>query len=75
MSKLIARLDPGWLLKGNVLRFAGDVQGYIIDQFIKPQPNDRTDEYGGSIEKRCRFALEVVKAVTDEIGSERVGIR
>ena len=51
------------------------LQGYIIDQFIKPKPNDRTDEYGGSIENRCRLCLEVVKAVTDEVGSEKVGIR
>ncbi|KAI9075535.1 hypothetical protein K1719_036700 [Acacia pycnantha] len=49
--------------------------GYLLDQFMKDQVNDRTDEYGGSIEKRCRFPLEVVKAVSDEIGSERVGIR
>lgn len=51
------------------------LQGYIIDQFLKPKPNNRTDEYGGSIEKRCRFCLEIVKAVTDEIGSQKVGLR
>nr|POF10879.1 12-oxophytodienoate reductase 2 [Quercus suber] len=39
------------------------------------QVNDRTDEYGGSLENRCRFPLEVVKAVADEIGAEKVGIR
>ena len=33
------------------------------------------DEYGGSIENRCKFCLEVVKAVVEEVGSERVGIR
>ncbi|RWV86176.1 hypothetical protein GW17_00051957 [Ensete ventricosum] len=49
--------------------------GYLIDQFLKDSVNDRTDEYGGSLEKRCRFALEVVEAVVDEIGAERVGIR
>ncbi|DBB09760.1 TPA: hypothetical protein ACH3X3_001395 [Trebouxia sp. C0006] len=49
--------------------------GYIIDQFIKPTPNNRTDEYGGSVEKRCRLCLEVVKAVTDEVGADKVGIR
>lgn len=42
---------------------------------MKDQVNDRTDEYGGSLENRCRFALEVVEAVTQEIGSNRVGIR
>ncbi|KAL5559821.1 hypothetical protein UlMin_036032 [Ulmus minor] len=49
--------------------------GYLIDQFMKDQVNDRTDKYGGSLENRCRFALEVVEAVSDEIGADRVGIR
>ncbi|KAF5809092.1 putative 12-oxophytodienoate reductase [Helianthus annuus] len=41
--------------------------GYLIDQFLKDEINDRTDEYGGSLENRCRFALEVVDAVVKEI--------
>ncbi|GLC42802.1 hypothetical protein PLESTB_001419400 [Pleodorina starrii] len=49
--------------------------GYFIDQFIKDSVNDRTDEYGGSIENRCRFALEVVEAVVNAVGADRVGIR
>ncbi|KAI3872209.1 hypothetical protein MKW98_011701 [Papaver atlanticum] len=49
--------------------------GYLIDQFMKDQVNDRTDKYGGSLENRCRFALEVVEAVADEIGADKVGIR
>nr|GEW48922.1 putative 12-oxophytodienoate reductase 11 [Tanacetum cinerariifolium] len=49
--------------------------GYLIDQFLKDGVNDRTDQYGGSLEKRCRFALEIVKAVADEIGPEKVGIK
>ncbi|TYI97014.1 hypothetical protein E1A91_D01G113700v1 [Gossypium mustelinum] len=49
--------------------------GYLIDQFLKDQVNDRTDEYGGSLENRCRFPLQVVEAVADEIGADRVGIR
>ncbi|KAL3141539.1 hypothetical protein ABBQ32_004789 [Trebouxia sp. C0010 RCD-2024] len=49
--------------------------GYLIDQFLKESINDRTDEYGGSIENRCRFCIEVVKAVVDEVGSDVVGIR
>ncbi|WJX60051.1 12-oxophytodienoate reductase 1 [Trifolium repens] len=49
--------------------------GYMLEQFMKDQVNDRTDEYGGSLENRCRFALEVVEAVANEIGAERVGIR
>lgn len=49
--------------------------GYLIDQFMKDQVNDRDDEYGGSLENRCRFALEVVEAVANEIGADRVGVR
>lgn len=49
--------------------------GYLIDQFMKDGANQRTDEYGGSIENRARFALEVVDAVAKEIGAGRVGIR
>ncbi|GLI60109.1 hypothetical protein VaNZ11_002155 [Volvox africanus] len=49
--------------------------GYLIDQFLKDSINDRTDEYGGSIENRCRFALEVVEAVVEAVGADRVGIR
>lgn len=49
--------------------------GYLIDQFLKDEINKRNDEYGGSIENRCRFAIEVVKAVADEIGADKVGIR
>eukprot|EP00897_Mesotaenium_endlicherianum_P007886 jgi/Mesen1/7125/ME000369S06454 len=49
--------------------------GYLIDQFLKDGVNDRSDEYGGSVEKRARFPLEVVRAVVDEVGAGRVGIR
>ncbi|KAJ4713758.1 12-oxophytodienoate reductase [Melia azedarach] len=49
--------------------------GYLIDQFLKDQVNDRTDQYGGSLENRCRFSLEIVEAVANEIGADRVGIR
>ncbi|KAI3833764.1 hypothetical protein MKW92_017155 [Papaver armeniacum] len=49
--------------------------GYLLDQFMKDTVNDRTDEYGGTLEKRCRFAIEVVKAVVEEIGADKVGIR
>ncbi|KAI0494255.1 hypothetical protein KFK09_024387 [Dendrobium nobile] len=49
--------------------------GYLIDQFLKDQVNDRIDKYGGSLENRCRFALEVVEAVVAEIGAGKVGIR
>eukprot|EP00253_Pinus_taeda_P008939 PITA_08939 len=49
--------------------------GYLLDQFMKDSINNRTDHYGGTLENRCRFPLEVVEAVADEIGAERVGIR
>ncbi|KAF9605663.1 hypothetical protein IFM89_018006 [Coptis chinensis] len=49
--------------------------GYLLDQFMKEHVNDRTDKYGGTLENRCRFPLEVVEAVVNEIGADRVGIR
>jgi N-ethylmaleimide reductase len=49
--------------------------GYLIDQFIQDSTNKRDDKYGGSVEDRARFALEVTEAVTDAIGSNKVGIR
>ncbi|OMP09455.1 hypothetical protein COLO4_05458 [Corchorus olitorius] len=49
--------------------------GYLIDQFMKDRVNDRTDQYGGSLENRCRFALEIVEAISNEIGADKVGIR
>ncbi|KAL2338783.1 hypothetical protein Fmac_013229 [Flemingia macrophylla] len=49
--------------------------GYLIDQFLKDEINDRTDEYGGSLENRCRFLTEVLKAVVSSIGAERVALR
>jgi 2,4-dienoyl-CoA reductase-like NADH-dependent reductase (Old Yellow Enzyme family) len=49
--------------------------GYLLQQFFAPNANERTDEYGGSIQNRARFALEVARAVAEEIGPERTGIR
>uniref|UniRef100_A0A0E0PV22 NADH:flavin oxidoreductase/NADH oxidase N-terminal domain-containing protein n=1 Tax=Oryza rufipogon TaxID=4529 RepID=A0A0E0PV22_ORYRU len=49
--------------------------GYLLEQFMKDSSNDRTDEYGGSLENRCRFAVEVIDAVVGEIGAHSVGIR
>ncbi|BBN59781.1 alkene reductase [Hydrogenovibrio marinus] len=49
--------------------------GYLIDQFLRDSANQRTDEYGGSIENRARFLTEVLEAVTDEIGGGCVGLR
>lgn len=49
--------------------------GYLLDQFLHDNVNHRNDEYGGSIENRSRFVLEVLTAVCEAIGPERVGIR
>jgi 2,4-dienoyl-CoA reductase-like NADH-dependent reductase (Old Yellow Enzyme family) len=49
--------------------------GYLINQFLASNANIRTDEYGGRIENRARFAIEVARAVADEVGPERTGIR
>ncbi|WP_375434148.1 alkene reductase [uncultured Hymenobacter sp.] len=49
--------------------------GYLVDQFIQDNTNQRTDEYGGSVENRARFALEIVEAVTGVFGADRTGIR
>jgi 2,4-dienoyl-CoA reductase-like NADH-dependent reductase (Old Yellow Enzyme family) len=49
--------------------------GYLLHQFLSPNSNLRSDEYGGSIENRSRFVVEVARAVANEIGSDRTGIR
>ncbi|MFS8214655.1 alkene reductase [Paenibacillus sp. S29] len=49
--------------------------GYLINQFIGENSNIRSDKYGGSIENRARFAIEVTKAIVEEIGAERTGFR
>lgn len=49
--------------------------GYLLEQFLKDKVNDRDDEYGGTLQNRCRFPLEVMKAVVDEIGADKVGVR
>ncbi|BAY24307.1 NADH:flavin oxidoreductase/NADH oxidase [Calothrix sp. NIES-2100] len=49
--------------------------GYLIDQFLRDGTNQRTDKYGGSIENRVRFLLDIVEAVTSVWDSKRVGVR
>jgi N-ethylmaleimide reductase len=49
--------------------------GYLIEQFLQSRSNQRTDRYGGSIENRVRFLLEVTQAVIDVYGADRVGVR
>ena len=49
--------------------------GYLLDQFLKTGSNQRTDDYGGSIENRARLLLEVTRAVVDAVGGGKTGIR
>jgi N-ethylmaleimide reductase len=49
--------------------------GYLVDEFLQDGSNQRTDRYGGSVANRCRFVLEVMDALTDVWGAERVGIK
>jgi NADPH2 dehydrogenase len=49
--------------------------GYLLDQFMQSVSNERTDEYGGSIENRVRFPLEVINAVVETVGPERTAFR
>ncbi|WP_421566947.1 alkene reductase [Ochrobactrum sp. EDr1-4] len=48
--------------------------GYLIDQFLQDKTNKRTDRYGGSVENRARFLLEIVDAVIEVWGADRVGV-
>ena len=49
--------------------------GYLLEQFLSPVSNIRNDNYGQSIENRCRFVIEVATAVTEAIGKEKTAIR
>ncbi|MEU4559575.1 alkene reductase [Actinoplanes sp. NPDC023936] len=49
--------------------------GYLLHQFLSSNANQRTDQYGGSVENRIRFAIEVATAVAQEIGADRTGFR
>ncbi len=49
--------------------------GYLIDQFFDSRINDRKDKYGGSVENRCRFALELIHALVEKFASEKIIIR
>ncbi|MCF0072488.1 alkene reductase [Dyadobacter sp. CY261] len=52
-----------------------NANGYLLEQFLNPNVNTRTDQYGGSIENRSRAVLEIVEKTANAIGKEKVGIR
>lgn len=49
--------------------------GYLLEQFLAPNANQRTDKYGGSVENRARFVIEVAQEVSDAIGKDKTAIR
>lgn len=49
--------------------------GYLVNQFISAHANHREDEYGGSLQNRLRFLREIVEAVSDAVGADRLGVR
>lgn len=49
--------------------------GYLPNQFLAESANQRTDDYGGSVENRCRFIVEVLDALTDAVGSSKVAVK
>jgi N-ethylmaleimide reductase len=49
--------------------------GYLLEQFLQPRSNRRSDLYGGSVENLCRLQLEIAEAVAREVGPERTGLR
>jgi N-ethylmaleimide reductase len=78
ISKIIAQFQRG-AKNAKEAGFDGveihSANGYLLDQFLQDNSNQREDEYGGSIARRSRFLLEVTQAVIDVWGKERVGVR
>lgn len=81
-TKEIAGIVEGYAHGARCAKAAGfdgveihSANGYLIDQFIRNGSNQRTDQYGGSLENRLRFLREVTEAVVGVWGPERVGVR
>lgn len=49
--------------------------GYLLEQFLNPNVNDRTDQYGGDVENRSRFLIEIAEGISAAIGPDKTGIR
>ncbi|GAC1577655.1 MAG: alkene reductase [Candidatus Elarobacter sp.] len=81
LSELPGILDDYRRATANALRAGFDgvevhaANGYLLQQFLSKSTNLRTDAYGGSVENRLRFPLEVVKAVVETAGAEKTGVR
>lgn len=78
----IAALVEGYAQAARNAKAAGfdgveihSANGYLLEQFLQTRSNERTDQYGGSIENRCRLPLEVVDAVVGVFGADKTGIR
>jgi hypothetical protein len=71
-GSMARRGNPYLLRRARYIRYVA--LGDLIDQFLRDQTNKRTDRYGGSIEHRCRFLMEVVEAVAAAVGDERTGV-
>jgi len=65
-NAIIAGFDGVELQGGN---------GYLLEQFLNPNVNDRTDQYGGNIENRSRFLIEIAEGIAAAIGPDKTGIR
>ncbi len=80
-EEILAIIDDFRKAARNVVDAGGDgveihgAHGYLIDQFTRDSVNDRTDKWGGSVENRARFLLEIIKAVSEEIGADRTALR
>ncbi|TDZ30233.1 Chanoclavine-I aldehyde reductase fgaOx3 [Colletotrichum sidae] len=80
-EEILAKIDAWRTTARKVVNAGGDgveihgAHGYLVDQFTRDSVNKRTDKWGGNIENRARFLLEIVKAVSDEIGADRVALR
>ena len=70
----LVSVDP-WRPRGVEIRELHGANGYLIDQFLATAPTAAPTRYGGSVENRARFLLEVTAAVVDVWGADRVGVR